>query len=434
MPAPMRRPRLPVIVAWCLYDWAHAAFSTVILTFIFATYFTSAVAPSKDAGTVLWSQALIAAGLVVAVAAPVLGAVADQTGRRKPWIAAFLVLGLAATTTLYWVTPEPASVLPALIAVATAQACFELAAVFYNAQLVDVAPPGRTGLISGWGWGAGYVGGMVALLVALFGLIRADAWLPLPHAHMIHVRATALLVPVWFGLFALPLFALVPDRAGGSRGAVAHSLVHLGRTLRRAAADRSLLLFLVGSALYRDGLSTLFAFGGIYAAHTFGWGFDQLVVFAIALNLAAAAGAAVVAPLDDRLGPKAVIILSLIGLIGFGTAVLLISAAAWFWALAIGLGLFIGPAQSAGRTLVTRLARPVALAEMFGLYTLTGKTSAVLGPLLFGLATAHFHGERAGMATIVLLFLAGLALMTGVRVPAQDRAPAVADGLPAVGS
>lgn len=203
--------------AWCSYDWANSGFPTVIMTFVYGLYFAKAVAPSEVQGTSLWAFAVGASGLAVAVASPVLGAIADAAGRAKPWVGAF-VLCIAATLLLWAVTPENRWVVVALVAVAVANFAFEMATVFYNAMLPQIAPPSMIGRLSGWGWGVGYIGGLGCLAACLLLLIRPDPPLfGLDKASAEPVRATAVLVALWFGLFAVPFFALVPDAPSRER-------------------------------------------------------------------------------------------------------------------------------------------------------------------------------------------------------------------------
>jgi UMF1 family MFS transporter len=414
------------IAAWCCYDWAITAGPVVIDTFIFSVYFTRSVAPSPEQGTAAWSQALAVAGLVVAVLSPLLGAIADRTGRRKPWIALFTVVAVVAMTALFWVTPAPSSMSLALVAMAVAVVARELAMVFYNAMLPGLVPPGHLGRLSGWGWAAGYLGGIGCLLLALFSLVKADPPLfGLLGTHDLeNIRAVAPLAALWFAVFALPLFLFVPDRAAtgiGWRRAVSEGIALLAATVREARQYRDIGLLLVASALFRDGLATLFAFGGIYAAGSFGMSFQEILLFGLALNAAAAAGAAGFAWVDDRIGAKPTILFSLSALLGFGAGILLVHDKAWFWGLSLGLGVFVGPAQAAARSLLARMAPPDKVTEMFGLYSLSGRAAAFLGPLALGTATAAFASQRAGMATILGFFLAGLLLMLAVRVPAAGK-------------
>lgn len=411
--------------AWCLYDWAMSAFNTVVGTFVFSVYFTRAVAPDEIAGTALWGRALAVSGVAVLVLGPVLGAVADRGGPRKPWLAALTLVTVAATAALWTVRPDPAYVTAALVLVAVASTAFDLSGVFYNAMLPSVAPARMLGRVSGWGWGLGYLGGLGSLVLCLVLLIRPEAPLfgLLDRGASEHLRATGPAVALWFAVFALPLFLLSPDRPGAgvpAARAVREGLAQLRATLARLLArDRNTALFLASSAVYREGLNTLFAFGGIYAAGTFGMTFDDLVVFAIGLNVSSAAGAALFAFADDRVGSKPTAMAALVGLIAVGVPVLLVTDVGWFQALAVGLGLFVGPAQAASRTLMARLSAPGTETEMFGLYNLTGRAVGFVGPLALGLATELSGSQRVGMATIVAMFAIGAAGLAFVREPTR---------------
>jgi len=406
-------------VAWAFYDWANSAVATVITSFVFATYFTRAVAPSPEEGTVLWSHAQSASALAIAVLAPVLGAVADRGGRRKPWLAAFTLLSVVATALMWFVLPSPDYVLLALVLVAVGTVGFEFGTVFYNAMLPDLAPRERLGRWSGWGWGLGYLGGLSALVICLVGFVQTEQpWFGVGKAEQANIRATTVVVAIWFAVFALPLFLLTPDRP--SRGvpmgrAVREGLTMLGLTLRRLRHRPTVALFLLAQMLYADGLATLFAFGGIYAAGTFGMSFAEVIQFGIALNITAGIGAVAFAPLDDRIGARRTILLSLCGLIVCGALVLLVESKTMFWVWGSALGLFVGPTQAASRSMMARLAPPDERAEMFGLLALSGKATAFLGPALLGWATWAFASQRAGMATILLFWIAGLAVLTRVK-------------------
>ncbi|GHD39498.1 MFS transporter [Thalassobaculum fulvum] len=411
------------IAGWCLYDWANSAFPTVITTFVFAAYFTKGVAASETEGTYLWGNATAIAAVWIAVLSPVLGAIADRTGRRRPWLVGFTMICIVATAALWTVRPDPADVPRALALVVVATLAFEFAGVFYNAQLPAVAPPDRMGRISGIGWGVGYAGGLACLVTALFALVQAD---PPPFgldpAAAEPVRATVLLVAVWFAVFALPAFLLVPDaeaRSGESmRKAVAGGLRQLAATLRGLDARSPVARFLVARMLYADGLTTLFTFGGIYAAGTFGMDFSEIIVFGIALNLTAGAGAVAFGWIDDRVGPKRTIQAALAGLMLFGALALVAPDKSWFWVAGMAMGTFMGPVQAASRTLMARLAPADRRAETFGLFALSGKATNFAGPLVLGWATLAFDSQRAGMATILVFLAAGLLLLRTVREPA----------------
>ncbi|HET8728508.1 MAG TPA: MFS transporter, partial [Alphaproteobacteria bacterium] len=331
------------------------------------------------------------------------------------------------TALLWYAEPDRSYAVYALTLVVIANIAFELGGVFYNAMLPSVAPRSMIGRVSGWGWGFGYAGGLVCLVVALFGLIQTDTPVfGFSSENAENVRATALLVAVWYGVFGLPLLLFTRDEPSTGIGpfrAMRQGLAVLGRTLREVRRYGQVARFLVASALYRDGLNTLFIVGGLYAAGTFGMSTEEIIVFAIGLNVTAGLGAAGFAFLDDRIGPKPTILIALIGLILTGLPLLLVSSTALFTGFALVLGIFVGPAQAASRSLMAHLAPADMEAEMFGLYAMTGKAIAFLGPIAFAQATAAFDSQRAGMSTILIfLALGGLVLLT-VKPPARPPSP-----------
>ncbi len=410
------------IGAWCLYDWANSAFNTVIGTFIFSVYFARGIVGDETAGSAQWAMAMGLAGLGVAVLAPITGAIADFGRSRKPWLTGFIVTTILASAALWFAQPNPAWIAFALSFAILGTIAHELATVLYNALLPGIAPPRLLGRISGIGWGVGYIGGLACLACALLlfiGLGDNPGLLGLPTDNSEHVRATALLVAAWMALFSLPILLFTRD--GGRPAAlpllpaIKAGLASLKKTIVRLPQHGPVLRFLIASALYRDGLGTLFAVGGLYAAGTFGMAFDQILIFAIGLNVTAGLGAIAFGWIDDRLGSKPTIIAALIGLMTFGLPLLLIDSPTWFIILALALGLFVGPAQAASRSLMARLSPPELSAEFFGLYAFTGKAVAFAGPLAFGALTAAFDSQRAGMSAIILFWLAGLLVLITVR-------------------
>lgn len=248
------------LASWCLYDWATQGFPTVIITFVFATYFTEKVASDSVTGTTMWGSALSMSALLVAFSSPVLGAIADQTGRRKPWLFCFSLVCVVATALLWFTRADPASALWALVFVALGNFAFETAMVFYNAMLPGLAPKGMIGRLSGWGWGLGYAGGMILLVLALTTLIQTDQpAFSLDKDAWEHVRATPLLVAVWFAIFSLPLFLLTPDApaTGISIAAAARAGIRtLANTMRRIRSFGQIPLFLIARMIdqeQRDG-------------------------------------------------------------------------------------------------------------------------------------------------------------------------------------
>ena len=409
-PAPPR-----ALAAWALYDWANSAHPTLITTFVFAAYFTQGVAADPISGTAQWGYATSAAALAVAILSPILGAIADNAGRRKPWLGAATVCAILATTALWFVKPSPGHASFALVLVALGIFFFELGQVFYNAMLPALVPRAMIGRMSGWAWGLGYAGGLASLVVALFGFVRVESsWFGVGPEDAANVRAVAPLVAVWFALFALPLFLFTPDapRTGlDARAAARAGLAQLARTARRVRGFRPLVLFLLAMMCAANGLTTLFAFGGIYAASTFGFDFEELLLFGIAMNVTAGVGAAAFGWLDDAIGPRRTLLVALAGLFVLGAAILLVQTQTAFWAAALPLGLFVGPAQAAGRSYMAHAAPPALRTEMFGLYALAGKATNFLGPAVLAAVTEAFASPRAGMASILAFFVAGWVLL-----------------------
>ncbi|MDT8410522.1 MAG: MFS transporter [Wenzhouxiangellaceae bacterium] len=411
--------------AWAFYDWANSAFSTVILTFVFARYFSQSVVGDEIAGTEYWGNIVGTAGIAVALLAPVLGAIADRSGRRKPWLVFFTLLCVTASAMLWFVRPDIDDFWWAAIWVGLGIAGAEFAFVFYNTMLPDLVGHQRIGRWSGWGWGLGYAGGVACLLVALFGFVQADVplfGLDLDREQAEHIRATFVLVAVWYLAFALPLFFFTPDRPAtglGFRQAVRAGLGQLGQSLAQLGKYGDILRFLVARMLYVDGLATLFAFGGVYAAGAFGMGQAEVLRFGIAINVTAGLGALGLSWVDDLIGGRNTILLALIGLISCGAGLLVVDSVAWFWGFAMTLGVFVGPLQAASRSYLGRAAPERLRNQMFGLFTFSGKATAFVGPLLVGTVTAATQSQRWGMSTILVFFGFGFLLM--LSVPAMNN-------------
>jgi MFS transporter, UMF1 family len=413
------------LIAWCFYDWANSAFPTVIITFVFAAYFTKAVAVDEVTGTAQWGWAMSLSALAVGLLSPILGAIADQGGRRKPWLFVFTVLTIIASALLWQIKPDVSYVMLALILVAFGNFSFEMGMVFYNAMLPDIAPRQKMGRLSGWGWGLGYIGGLTCLALTLVGFVQTDTpWFGLSKDLAEHLRATPVLVAIWFALFAIPLFIFTPDQPSQKIGfsrAIGNGLRALFTSLRKITSYGQILRYLVARMIYTDGINTLFAFGGIYAAGTFGMPFSELIMFGIAINLTAGIGAAGFAWVDDKIGPKKVILIALVALTILGGILLVIQDKTLFWVFGVPLGFFVGPAQAASRSLMAHIAPAELRTEMFGLYAFSGKATAFVGPALLAIATDMFQSQRAGMATILIFFLVGgFLLLPVIDAKAED--------------
>lgn len=397
-------------LSWCLFDFANNAFPTLVITFIFSTYFVSHVANSKIEGTSLWGFTISLSGVLVAVLAPLVGAVIDQHQAKKKPLFFFWVINLVACGLLFWVKPQAGDIIFALILVLIANWSYEQSQVLYNGFLMNIAPKDKIGRYSGWGWAAGYVGGLLALVVA-FVMVKTTR---LSHDPIFNVRATALFVVIWTALFSWPLFCFTQDyRSSGKpwRQSIAQSAGQLFATLKTLRKTPKLLQLFIARLFYIDALNTLFAFGGIYAATEFGFSMEQILLFAIILNITAGLGAALLAFLDDYLGSKLTICISLLGLIGFLVGLLLIHRPLLFWVIAPGLGIFVGPVQAASRSYLTRLSDSQTLNRHFGLYALTGRITAFIGPALVSAVTVITHSLRLGMVPVLLFFILGFCIL-----------------------
>lgn len=452
--APPARPA--GVVGWVLFDWAAQPFYTLVLTFLFAPYFANVFIADPVRGQALWGYAAGAAGFVVALAAPVLGAIADAGGRRKPWVAAFSVLLILALMALWLAVPgRPDRVGPVLIAFVAAFVAAEFATVFTNAMMPSLVPPRALGRLSGIGWSAGYVGGLVSLVIAT-GLLVADPvtgrtmlglapLLPLDPALHEGERLIGPLSALWYALFMVPFFLFTPDRPAAKRTpgrAVRDGLAQLADTIRHVRRYGQIVRFLVARMLYVDGLGAIFAFGGIYAASLFGWSAVELGLFGVILTLAGALGAAAGGVLDDRYGARAVILGALAGLIAAAIGIVSIgddrvlfvfaaptagggrtfatAAEQLYLAFAVAIGVAAGPLQAASRSLLARMAPRDMMTEFFGLFAFSGKITAFAAPLLVGAVTAATGSQRAGIAAVLLFLVGGLAVMATVRPVVND--------------
>jgi UMF1 family MFS transporter len=407
------------IWSWALYDFANSPFTTLVVTFIYPVYFTQAIAADEIVGTEQWSQAVTITALVVALASPFLGALADRGGYRKLFVGITTLVSVAATIALYNVLPG--EVLMALVIFTIANIAFELGGVFYNAFLPDIAPPGRLGTVSGWGWGLGYIGGLLALALALVGLVQPEVpWFGFSKEGGENIRATNLLVAVWFALFSIPLFLWVPEdrtrRAPPGR-VLREAAQQLASTFREVRRHRQTWKFLLARLVYNDALVTVFAFGGIYAAGTFGFELQEVLVFGIVINLAAGIGSMAMGSLDDKIGGKRTIVISLLGLIAATVLAIVATSAVWLWVAGLLIGIFSGPNQAASRSLMARFVPPEAENEFFGFFAFSGKLTAFLGPFLLGVLTAASGSQRVGVTIVVVLFVIGLLLL----LPVDER-------------
>jgi len=412
------------LFAWCIFDWGNSAFPTIVTTFIFSAYFTEKIASDEVIGTTQWGYAISISALAVAIFSPIAGATADHIGRQRLWLLFFLFFCIVGSASLWFSEPTNNFVFYTLLVVAIANFCFELSMVFYNAMLPDLVHPYRIGRWSGIGWGLGYAGGLCCLIIALIFLIDKDfSIFSLSRQSFEHLRATGPLVAIWMIVFCTPLFFCTNDQPkqpvkfhlGVYRG-----LLTFFDTIRLWKRQKNIFSFLLARMIYIDGLNTLFAFGGIFAAGTFGFTFEELIILGISMNIGAGIGSIVFSFIEERIGPRNLIQSCLFCLIIFGVAALITEDKMFFWIILLGMGLFVGPVQSASRSLMARLTPINARTEMFGLYAFSGKATAFLGPAILSWVTAMFSSQRAGMATIFIFMGVGLCALRFVKEPAIE--------------
>lgn len=416
------------IWSWAFYDFANSAFTTLVVTFIYGTYFTKAIAPDEILGTKWWSWGVSVTAILVAVLSPILGALSDVGGYRKWIMMGSTYVCVGATALLFF--PQEGQVLNALLLFVIANVAFEFGTVFCNAYLPEIASKERIGRVSGFAWALGYIGGLLALGLALLLLVQPEV--PAFGFSVVNgenIRATNLLVAAWFLVFSLPTFLWVKDRKPGAvsfRQSVSNSFRSLSNTFSELKNYRQVGRFLLARLVYNDALVTIFAFGGIYAAGAIGFSFEEIMLMGIVLNLTAGLGAFLMGYMDDRLGGErtvrySIVFLALACLMAFLAPNLIaffgntlpewLTAKSLFWVAAVFIGFFSGPNQSASRSLMARYTPAEKRNEFFGFYAFSGKATAFIGPLLFGWTTAVFGTQQAGILVVLLLFVLGYLLM-----------------------
>ena len=417
------------VVAWAFWDWGSAAFNAVVTTFVFTVYITGSSFGDEDVVSAQLGWALAIAGLVIAALAPITGQRSDTSGRRKFWLGVNTFIVVALTAAMFFVQASPSYLLLGLFLVAAGNVFFECAAVNYNAMLAQVSTPRTIGKVSGFGWGMGYLGGIVLLLIVYFGFIQPEVGLfGVTGDNGLAVRVSMLLAAAWFGLFALPGLLRVPEyrapkAARREKVSFFQSYVVLGHDIARLwKTSRQTVYFLIASAVFRDGLAGVFTFGGVLAASVFGFSPGEVIIFAIAANVVAGIATMSVGALDDRLGAKPVIMTALVGLLVSGLLVFFLHDGGQivFWTAGLALCLFVGPAQSASRTFLARLIPVGREGEVFGLYATTGRAVSFLAPTAFALSITIFGETYWGILGIMLVLLLGLLLLIPVSARQQQ--------------
>jgi len=442
--------------SWAMFDWANQPYFTIVTTALFAPYFVNGFIGDPVRGQEILGFALALAGFIIAILAPVFGAVADQSGGRKPWIIGLSVFFVVALFGMWEALPgAPDGTGLVVVCIIIAAVTMETAVVFNHAMLPGVAPHRRMGWLSGFAWGLGYFGGIVALLLIEWFLIfpgqLAIPGVPavppfgIDQAMFEPERLTGPIAAVWYMVFVLPMLLFTPDvpKTGKPFGvAVRDGLRTLGQTVRHVRHYGNVVRFLFGRMIYNDGLSATFSFGGVYAAAVLGWGSLELGAFGVLMLIFAGLGCLLGGWLDDKIGSKRTIVWSVLVLvIGAGGMASVGPDRVFFFVetahvaevdglfaslpeqvymfFSVIMGLGMGPTQSASRTMMARLAPKTMMTEFFGLFALSGKATAFLAPLLIGLATGVFQDARASLFVILVMLAIGLVIILPVK---EERA------------
>lgn len=448
---PVKQAPMRALVSWVLFDWAAQPYYTLILTFLFAPYFATVVVGNAAQGQTLWGYSAAAAGVLIAIGSPLLGAFADGRGRRKPWIALFSLLLVAGLASLWLAKPGADNTTIALIlfGFVLATIAAEFTQVFTNAIMPTLVPAEKLGRLSGTGWAVGYAGGLLSLAV-MAGLIVTDPasgktilgldpLIKLDTGTREGDRLVGPFAALWFAIFMIPFFLFVPDtHKPPPPGTVKRTaLAELWDTVSGLPRHPDMLFFLLARMLYIDGLTAIFAFGGIYGASVFGWQALELGIFGIVLTLTGVLGAVAGGVLDDRIGARNVIMAALlvllVGTLGIlsidkthvlfglevapkaaGSAPFSSAGERVFLVFAMVIGIVAAPVQAASRSLLARLAPPEKVTQFFGLFAFSGKVTAFFAPFLIASVTAATGSERAGMSAIMFFLIAGMVLMLKV--------------------
>jgi len=404
------------IFNFALYDFANSAFTTIIITFIFATYFAKQIAPNPVLGQSYWGWTVGITGFLVAVIGPIIGSFADKKNKIVFFIRFFSLLCIFFTALLWFSKPSQSYLLYTLVIVGLANLFYELSLIFYNSLLKDVSTNKNLGKSSGFGFALGYIGGIIILLVSIKLFIDNDN-LPfgLTTEESQNIRAIALLVSVWFLIFSIPfLFLIISEKKRKVKKSVSSNLSDLKKLIWKKKIS-VLGKFLIARMLYADGLNAIIVMGGIFAVGVFNLEIKDLLKLSILMNITAFIGAFVGGIANDKYGSKNVIIFSLIGLILSSLAIIFTFSTSTFLLLAAINGLFIGPIQSASRVVITSMLNKNNQGKGFGLFATSGKLTSFLGPLLVSTVTFLTESQRIGFSAAIILLLIGLIILLQIK-------------------
>ena len=418
------------IFGWALWDWGSASFNAVIITFVFAPYLTKSVAATEEAGSSALGWAMAAAGLIIALVAPAAGTRADSGGRHKLWLGVHTGIVVLTMFGLFFVRDSPDYLWLGLLLIAVGSVFFEFAEVSYNGIMVRITSADNVGKVSGFGWGMGYAGGLVLLVLLLVLVIQPEVGIfgAVDEGGM-RFRIVAVLSAVWFAIFAVPALisapgpkASTPSTGNPIKAFLADYAALVRRLVRMWKEEHQTLRFFIASAVFRDGLAAIFAFAGVLAAGSYGFSPSEIIILGVAANVAAGTGAMIAGYFDDRLGPKPVIVTGLIIILIGGFPILISGDALVFWVCALILSFCVGPVQASSRSFLARITAPERAGENFGLYATTGRAVSFLGPAMFALSISIFGFQRAGTLGILIVLLIGLILIISVKPGASAKA------------
>ncbi|BAF55528.1 MFS transporter [Corynebacterium glutamicum] len=421
----------PPIVPWAFWDWGSASFNAVLVTFIFSVYLTDSVGatlPEGSNATSLYSMAVAIAGVIVAVVAPVMGRRSDIKGTRRRSLRMWTLVTVFLMFCLFTVkNTDPTFFWFGVAIMAIANITFEFAEVQYYAQLSQISTRENVGRVSGFGWSMGYFGGIVLLLVCYLGFVAGDGdtrgFLNLPIEDGMNIRLVAVLAAVWFLVSAIPALLRVPEiepqvaAEDHPKGLIAAYKDLFGQIAELWKQDRNSVYFLIAAAVFRDGLAGVFTFGAILAVSVYGLSAGDVLLFGVAANVVSALGALLGGFLDDRVGPKPIILISLTIMIIDATVLFFVEGPTNFWIFGLILCAFVGPAQSASRSYLTRLSPDGQEGQLFGLYATTGRAVSWMAPSLFGVFVGLTGDDRTGILAIALILLFGIVLLSMVKPP-----------------
>lgn len=402
------------IFSWSLYDFANQPYPTIIITFVYSSFFTHDLAKNYQNADSLWLFAISICAIIIALLSPIMGAIADRSGYRKTYLIACTWICVISTLFLYF--PQPGQIWFALILVVISNAAFEMGQVFCNSYLPDIAPKNKIGRISGYGWSFGYIGGLIGLAICLvvfyfpekpFNPFTGNL---LNKENYEHIRSMPLFISMWFAFFSLPTFIFLKDRKREklSVESIRKSYNNLLSTFKEIKQYNNILKFLIARMLYNDAILTIFSFGGIYAREKYGWDIEMVLIFGIGLNVAAGSGAFLFGFLDDYLGPKRTIQISNYAIFIAVVIAVLSKSEELFWLAGIILGIASGPNQSASRSLMGRIVPENKVNEFYGFYAFSGKATSFAGFLILSVVILVTGSQEIGMMVVSLLLIAGI--------------------------